>query len=114
MHGTRVKLYKTPELVPTALRDTRFSVRKMFTTHLRPSESRNDLIEWSSSELSAASFDRSGWISFKDGPGSPTSNVLGTPQRWKQVVQADAIALDLITGPGSEPSPASGSFGLLV
>ena len=111
MHGTRVKLYKTPELVPTALRDTRFTEEKMFTTHLRPSESTNDRVERSSSEPSAASFDRSALTSLKDGPGSPTSNVFVKPHCLNKWVQADASASVLITGPDSLPVPASGKLG---
>ena len=111
MLGTRFKLYKTPELVPTALRDTRFRVKKTPTTHLRPSESTNDRVERSSSEPSSASFGRSGLTSLKDGLPSPTTNVVDKPHCFNKWLQADASASVLIAGPVSLPVPASGKLG---
>ena len=85
MLGTCVQLYKTPELVPTAMSCTRFLVKEIFTTHLRSSESTNKRVERSSSQPSSASFGRSGWISSKDGLRSPNANVLEESSHcWKK------------------------------
>ena len=62
-------------------------------------------------ESSSASFDRSGSISFKDGPRSPTATVFDKPHCLNKWVQADASASVLITGPDSLPVPASGKLG---